>query len=119
MNAGDRSTAALNRLCKWRTVFAGWMFGSQPESYGPTQAMRDFTDARLIQRAEVSALVTLLIEKGVFTVDEMNEAVAREADFLSKSLERKFPGAKATDVGLEIFDAKVFLETCQRLGFPA
>lgn len=46
MNAQERADAALNRLCKWRTFFAGWHRGTQPDSDGPTRAIRNEVDAR-------------------------------------------------------------------------
>jgi hypothetical protein len=48
-------TAALNRLANWRSFFAGWQLGTQPASDGPTRAVRDTIEARLILRAEMTA----------------------------------------------------------------
>lgn len=117
MNAQERADAALNRLCKWRTFFAGWQLGTQLDSHGPTRAVRNEVDARLILRAEVSALSALLVEKGVFTVDELNEAVAREADFLAEALAKRYDGFEATDEGLKV-DAERAVRTMRALGFP-
>lgn len=116
MTPEQRSNAALNRLCKWRMFFAGWMFGTQPESHGPTRAVRDLTDARLVLRVEVSALTALLIRKGVFTADEMNNQVAVEADHLAGALERRYPGFAATDAGLSMRMPQAG-QTMQREGF--
>lgn len=93
---------ALNRLCKWRTILAGWQLGTRPDTDPETQAVRDHRDATLILRAEVSALVALLVDKGVFTPHEFEKQVAEEADYHSKQLEEQFPGAKATDSGMDI-----------------
>lgn len=108
--------AALNRLCKWRMFFAGWTYGTQPGTHGPTRALRDATDARLIARAEISALTNLLVEKGIFTTDEFAEVLAREADFLSEGLAKLYPGFTATDTGLDVHSDAA--ETMHALGFP-
>lgn len=116
MNAAERADRALNRLCKWRTFFAGWSLGTRPDTDGPTRALRDATDARLIARAELSAMSQLLIEKGLCTADEFTEAVAREADFLAEMLAKQYPGFEATDAGLQITPRAA--DTMRRLGFP-
>lgn len=117
MNTSERAERALNRLSKWRLFYAGWQYGTQPKSHGLTCAVRDAAEARLIVRAEVSALTALLINKGVFTVEEMTEALAREADWLCEALEKRFPGVRTTEYGLE-FDIIKAGETMKREGFP-
>lgn len=115
-DSARRMSAALNRLAKWRSWFAGWQLGTQSTSHGPTRALRDATEARLLMRAELTALTSVLLTKGLMTEDEIREAVAREADFLSESLSKRFPGVEATDHGLTM-DARAF-ETMRREGFP-
>jgi hypothetical protein len=56
----QQSLAALNRLCKWRSFFAGWLLGTRPARDGATRMARDLTDAGLILRTEVAALSRLL-----------------------------------------------------------
>jgi hypothetical protein len=92
----------LNRLAKWRSLFAGWQLGTRPIGDPECDAVRDHREATIIQRAELSALTGLLIEKGVFTAEEFGVVLAHEADQLSQDYERRFPGVKATDIGLEM-----------------
>jgi hypothetical protein len=113
----QRSSAALNRLCKWRMFFTGWWLGAQPKTEGPVRALRDLTDARLILRTEMSALTALLIRKGIITAEEMNNQVAVEADHLIAALERKYPGFVTTDDGLSMRMPQAG-QTMQREGFP-
>lgn len=93
---------ALNRLAKWRMIFAGWQLGTRPDTDPETQAVRDQREALLFLRVEVSALVSLLIEHDVIGTDEWAAALVTEAGALEKALELRFYGARATDVGMDI-----------------
>jgi hypothetical protein len=92
----------VNRLGKWRTWFAGWQLGTRPLGDPECDAIRDHREATLIQRAELSALVGLLIKKGVFTAEEFTSGLEVEAAALSSALERRWPGVRATDEGLAL-----------------
>jgi len=96
------AAAALNRLAKWRTIFAGWQLGTRPKGDPESDAVRDHREATLILRAEVNALTDLLLKRGVFTEQVFEAAVAREADTLSAQLSERFPGVTANDYGLDI-----------------
>lgn len=93
---------ALNRLAKWRTVFAGWQLGTRSESDPECRAVRDHREATMFARAELNALFALLIAKGIFTAEELSAQVSNEADLLSKAYEERFPGFSATDDGLKM-----------------
>lgn len=109
--------AALNRLAKWRTVYAGWALGTTTAAHGPTKAAKDAAEAKLIMRVEITAISRLLIEKGIFTQDELMTTVTNECEHMQDALERKFPGMKATDRGIDM-DIEKSLTTMQDLGFP-
>jgi hypothetical protein len=91
----------LNRLTKWRSVFAGWQLGTRHPDDPECQAVRDHREVTILLRAEVNALTGLLIAKGVFTAEEFAAQLDQEADALSAAYERKFPGMHATDQGIE------------------
>jgi hypothetical protein len=57
-------------------------------------------------RAEVNALYTLLIDKGVIAADEWDRQLVIEARRLDQALQKQFPGATAQDHGMEL-DAKL------------
>lgn len=105
MNIGGVGPA-LERLAKWRAVFAGWQVGTRAIDDPECQAIRDHREVTLLLRAEVSALVGLLVEKHVFTNEEYSIAVGDEAERLSEALEKRFPGARATDDGM-VYDTRV------------
>lgn len=115
----------MNRLCKWRTVLAGWHTGTKslrtpsgtPEP--GVQAMRDFMDKWLITRVESNALAGLMIAKGVFTAEEFTLACYQEAVHLDAQLQRQFPGFVTSDDGVTIYDMKLARKTMHDLGFPA
>lgn len=109
---------ALEKLCKWRSLLAGWHGGSGLVDAPGVKALRDEADHRLIVRVELNALLGLLIQKGVFTVEEFDRALEVEAKQYDKEMAVKFPGFRATAAGLEIFSMDLAQTTMKRLGFP-
>jgi hypothetical protein len=96
-----RCHAALNRLTKWRNVFAGWQLGTRAKDDPECQAVKDHREVTMLLRAEQSAFTKLLIDKGIFTEEEFHQAMMDEAEMLSKDYEERFPGMKATDYGIQ------------------
>jgi hypothetical protein len=107
MNSLER---AVNKLAKWRTVFAGWQLGTRPKGEPECDAVRDHRELSIILRAEVTAIVTLLIENKIFTAEEWGTALEKEAIQLDKDYEAKFPGFKTHEYGVDI-DVKLAQET--------
>ena len=93
---------ALNILAKWRSLLAGWQLGTRPAGDPECDAVRDHREATLVLRAEVTALTSLLVGKGIVTVDELFDAVADAADDQCTRLQTSFPGVTATEHGLVI-----------------
>ena len=106
----EQSYAALNRLGKWRTVFAGWQLGTRAKGDPESDAVRDHREVTMLLRCELTALTGLLIEKGIFTAEEFTAAIGKEAEQLSADYEKRFPGFKATDVGIQM-DPQVAAQT--------
>ncbi len=104
-NRAEQAFKAVNRLAKWRSVFAGWQLGTRPKGDPECDAVRDHREATLLLRAEVNALLELCLAKGLFTADEWNLALGTEADHLSKEYEKRFLGMTATDIGIQ-YDAR-------------
>lgn len=90
----------LNRLAKWRTLYAGWQLGTRTDTDPEALALKDHRESTLIQRVELSALAGLLIEKGIMTREEYGARLNHEAMVLEGALQKRFPGIKATDQGL-------------------
>ena len=93
---------AMNKLAKWRLVFASWQLGTRSLADPECQAVRDHREVTLLLRAEMNALTQLLEAKGIFTPEEFRIALSEEAGMLEKDLESRFPGFKATEYGMEI-----------------
>lgn len=94
------TTRALNILTKWRVLFTGWQLGTRPKGDPEGDAVRDHREATILLRVESSALVGVLLAKGVITEAEWLDALRREAGQLSKDFERRFPGVTASEEGL-------------------
>jgi len=102
MTLTDKMLDALNRVCKWRRVFTGKMIGSGAEDDPLIVGVNDLQEARIIMRVELTTLTGLLLRKGVFNGDELNEAMAEEADLLNADYAKRFPGFKATHDGVDM-----------------
>lgn len=98
----ERTIRALNIVAKWRVLFVGWQVGTRPKGDPEGDAIRDHRELSILLRVEVSALAGLLLEKGVFTPEEFDAALEREALQLTKDYERKFPGVVASEDGLTL-----------------
>ncbi len=110
--------ASLNRLGKWRSVFAGWQLGTRARGDGECNAVRDHREVTMLLRAEVNALTRILLEAKLVDENTLTRVIGEEAEYLSQAYERKFPGAKAIDEGMD-FDVQTFAETQRQMGFPA
>lgn len=111
-------TDALEKLCKWRTILAGWHHGTGATDKPGVQAMRDLAEKWLIMRTENNALAQLMIDKGVFTAAEYRKQMEQQAAHLDKMMEQRFPGFKTFDGGVHIYDVQLAQQTTKRLGFP-
>lgn len=104
MTTEQMALAALNKLAKWRAVFAGWQLGTRPTTDPECQAVRDHREATLLLRAEVSALTAALITNGTLDQGTFHEALLREATQLDTDLEHRFPGITTNELGVR-FDS--------------
>ena len=102
-----RADRQIQILAKWRSHFAGWQLGTRVKGDPESDAVRDHREATLMLRAEVTTLVGLLIEKGVFTAEEFTVRLGEEAEFLSESFAKRWPGARATEHGMTYDAAKL------------
>ncbi len=96
------SDRVLNRLCKWRSVFAGWQLGTRLDTDAESRAVRDHREVTMLMRVELNALTACLAEAGLITARDFTEQVIIEAEELEARFEAKFPGFTATDVGMNI-----------------
>ena len=97
----QRCYNALNQLTKWRNVFAGWQLGTRLQDDPECKAVKDHREVTILLRVEVTALAKILLNKGVMTQEDFQHAMIEEAELLSKDYERRFPGMKATSIGIQ------------------
>jgi hypothetical protein len=107
----QRLDIALQRLTKWRNVFAGWQLGTRPKDDPEARAVKDHREVTILLRAEMNALLALLIEKNVFTLSEYQTALLAEALQSDQDMESRFPGYKSTDWGMSIDAEKAAVTT--------
>jgi len=106
----------LNRLHHWGFILVSRIVGTKPATDHPTKGIRDVINKTLYLRAEVNAQTNLLIKKGLFTEAEFNEQLQEECRLLCAQYEKAFPGVRASELGIEIFDTRKFAETAK--GWP-
>jgi hypothetical protein len=104
MGAAER---ALNIVCKWRTLLAGWQLGTRPKGDPECDAVKDHRELTILLRVEANALADVLVRKGLITQPEFEAACEREATALSKDYEARFPGVSADINGLRIDTQRV------------
>jgi hypothetical protein len=90
----------LQRVTRWRAVFAGWQLGTRSDHDAECRAVRDHREVTLLLRIEQNALLRLLLEKDVITSVEFDNAYLFEAVEYEKGLERRFPGIRADEQGI-------------------
>ena len=91
----------INRVAKWRAHFAGWQLGTRSTDDPEAQAIRDHRETTLLLRIEVNAFTALLLEKKVFTVEEFQQQLIKEAEWADEQFKKRWPGAEATDTGMK------------------
>lgn len=96
----ERTMKALNIVAKWRTFFAGWQLGTRAKGDPESDAIRDHREVTILLRVENSALIALMIEKGIFTIDDWTRQLEIEAKALSDNYAQTFPGVTANEDGL-------------------
>jgi len=107
----------LNKLCKWRNVYASWQLGTRSREDGECRAVKDHREVTILLRAEVSALTGLLIEKGFITAGQFEAAVVSEAGQLDHDYEQKFPGFSTSLAGVHMQMPQA-ADTMRSMGFP-
>ena len=98
---------ALNRVAKWRGLLAGWQLGTRPKGDPESDAVRDHREVTILLRVEATAVIGLLLRKGIITQAEWEAELAMEADQLSDAYASTFPGVTATAYGLIIDPRRV------------
>lgn len=102
---------ALQKLAKWRSIFAAWQLGTRPKGDPESDAVRDHREISMLLRVELNALTKVLIDKKIITMEEWEKTLKDEAVELDKSYERRFPGFRTFLGGVEIYDPPTAAKT--------
>lgn len=101
----DAMFMALRRLATWRTFFAArHVMQDDPEF----RLFLDDYEKWLMLRVETSSISAILLAKGIVSPEEFHGEMVEQADALSRSLSRAFPGIVATDDGLHWGDLSTY-----------
>jgi hypothetical protein len=106
---------AVNRLCRFKTVLARWQLGLTYEQQ-EFDAICDTRALLLILRAEVNALLSVLVETRIVKHSDFDKALEEAANRDNTNLSLRFPGYYGTDEGLAV-DLKIAVATAKRYGF--
>lgn len=101
MNANERAHIALDRVCKWRTILAGRVWGTQPKT-PQAKGRTDIFERLIIMRVELNALTELLLEQGLIIEERYLQAIERAAIELDNAYAEHFPGIKSSASGMVI-----------------
>jgi hypothetical protein len=107
----------LNKLAKWRNVFASWQLGTRSREDGECRAVKDHREVTIMLRAEMNAMLGLLLKKGIITEEGWNASLISEAGQLDRDYEGKFPGFSTSPDSVTM-DLHRAAETMRRMGFP-
>jgi len=80
------------------------------------EGVRAHRATTLVMRAELNALLDVLVSNKVITIEQYQESMLAEIELATLELERRFPGAKATDNGM-VFTPE-FQKTMKLYKFP-
>lgn len=118
LGLAGRLRAAMEKLGKWRGLYAGWWFGTRRLDDSQAQAARDNFDRTIMLRCEMNAFTALCLKHGVFTPEEWQAQLLQEIETMDKALEAKWPGFRTSTDGL-VMQPAVAAETMRRAGFPS
>ena len=105
----------LDKLCKWRTLLAGWQLGTRTDTDPEAAAVKDQRELLLLLRVEMSALVRAAISEGVISQERWADLLGEEAEALDAMMSERFPGITTSPDGLVM--TKEAVETMRKLNF--
>lgn len=115
----DDVIKAYNRLRQFGRLDFGRIFGTAGRENGRYRAMMGLFERSFAARVELNALVSLLVDRGVFTADEWLLAQKEEAAYLLELLAKEWPEVEIHSDGFVVKDVKALHERSKREGWPA
>lgn len=93
---------AMQKVCKWRSLLAGWQLGTRAKEDPESQAVRDQRELLILLRIEVSALTHIMVKELGIDEADFRAYMLEEAKALDEAYEKKFPGATSSLDGMHI-----------------
>lgn len=113
----DHYSKLLNRVLNWKIIFSRWQLGTRDEVDGANLALKDHRATALKTHIELAALTELLLEKHIISQEDLLDEQIEVASKIDAQLAAEFPGATATDDGVDI-QPDTFQATMDKLNFP-
>lgn len=99
-------------------IYVGRITGTVPSTNGAYKTLISLIERSLFMRAELNALVFLLLKKGVFKEDEWVKQLEEEMEHYFGEISKEFPEVEFDDWGMTVKDIKAFTERSQKEGWP-
>lgn len=109
---------AAQRLRQFGRLAASRLFGTLPTTSGRYKAVVDEWERSLLLRAEMNALVLLLVDKKVVTSAEWTARVVEEIRALADAHQKLWPELTTDEVGIHVHDAQAFAARSKSEGWP-
>lgn len=106
---------AVNRLCRFKMVLARWQLGNRENGDQEFEAVCDTRSLLLILRAEVNALLSVLVDTRIIKHTDFDKALEATANRDNTNLSLRFPGYYGTDEGLAV-DVRIAEATDKKYG---
>ncbi len=94
------------------------LLGTVSNEDGSYKAWIDLLERSYIMRAELNAVVSILIEKGIATPDEIQAKMAGEMSDYVDELAKKWPEVEVEENGFTIKDIQAFAARSKRENWP-
>lgn len=102
---------ACNRLRSWRFLLTRRVLGPRLSSDPQAAGFNALFAEVLTQRAMLNAMKTACLARGVFGEDRYDEALQSAAEAIDAAFADTFPGARSTELGIQVVDAVLFART--------
>lgn len=118
MNLSEEIFDLSSKLRQYARLASNRLLGTRLSQDGGYKVVVSLEEARLFHRAELNAVSRLLIDKGIFTTDELQTQTKEEMVYLLKGLERDWPEIEAHADSYIVKDTKAYYERSKREGWP-
>ena len=106
------------RLRQFGRLDCGRILGTRAHTDGDYLALLSLLERSFFLRAEATAIVQVLIKKGLLNERDFQNAVAHEMNLLLVELHKEWPEIEVTDDGIKIKDVQAFAARSKRERWP-